>query len=758
VSGSDVVAVLLLCAKLLLVATGVVFLVSGLDDLFVDLCYWGRSLYRRLFVLPHHPRLSEEQLRAVEEKPIAMMIPAWDESAVIRRMLETTLRTLDYSNYHVFVGTYPNDPDTHREVEIVREKHPNVHRIVCPKNGPTSKSDCLNWVYQGIRVFEKESGVRFEAVVMDDSEDIVHPLCLRLFNYLIPKKDMVQLPVIPLEPKWSNFTSGHYLDEFSENHTKDLVVRERLSGIVPAAGVGCGFSRRALEAVAAGHDNQLFNLDSLTEDYDLAFRLGRCGYRGVFVRHAVERVVTRPSLLTRRPRRVKVEEYVAIREYFPGGFRAAMRQKARWIVGIALQGWAQLGWRGDGWTKYMFLRDRKGIVTNLVGVLAYPVVLAVVAVWIYEWSFPDAYRYPPIVERGTWLWHLVLANGIFLAWRLFHRALCVGRIYGGRQALLSIPRQVWGNVVNFAAASRALRLFGRYLVTGKLITWDKTAHVYPSEEELTSFHRRLGDLLLDKRLLTVHQLETALQRQEEHRRPLGDILVEMGALDEDALLGVLAGQHRLPSRDVDPAETPLELLRRVPQDVAVRFSVYPLESRGNRLVLAAGSPLSGEDRAAVERAVGCAVDVCLAARSDLAFAIRRGYERLQHAGTRPRRLFGDFLVEEGLLTRGQLAQALRCQRRSYARLGDLLVRHGLVTDEQLKAALERYQPGRQPLGEFLVASGALRRESLLEVLERQRAGLRPLGQVLSDEGILPPDAVHEALEARFDAPLSQVAS
>ncbi|MCG6926397.1 MAG: phage adsorption protein NrfB [Acidobacteria bacterium] len=750
-SGSDLVALYLVGTKVLLMVTGVVFLVSGLDDLFVDICYWGRSLYRRLFVLPKHPKLTEERLRAAEEQAIAVMIPAWDESAVIRRMLETTLRTLDYSNYHVFVGTYPNDPATHREVEIVREQHPNVHRIVCPKDGPTSKSDCLNWVFQGIRVFEKENGIRFEAVVMNDSEDIVHPLCLRLFNYLIPRKDMVQLPVIPLEPKWSNFTSGHYLDEFAEGHTKDLAVREHLSGIVPAAGVGCGFSRRALEAVAAQNDNQLFNLDSLTEDYDLAFRLGRAGHKGIFVRHAVEREVTRPSRLSGLPRKVKVKEYVAIREYFPGKFRAAMRQKARWIVGIAFQGWAQLGWGGNVWTKYMLIRDRKGFLTNFVGLAAYPVVLTVLAVWGVQWAFPDAYRYPPIVEQGTWLWSLVLANGALLLWRLSHRALYVGRIHGLQQAMLAVPRQVWSNAVNFAAASRALYLFVSHLLTGKVIGWDKTDHVYPSEEELTGFRRRLGDLLLEKRLLAVEQLEEALRLQTEHHRPLGDILVGMRVVDEDALLAVLAGQHRLPAREIDPAATPLELLRRLPQVFAVRFSVYPVGSRGDRLQLAAVHPLSTEARGVLEEGVGGPVDVCLTTRSDLAFAIRRGYQRLQDPAERP--LLGASLVDQGLLTDDELSRALKAQRRAYARLGDLLVELRLLTSEQLAAALERYDPGAQLFGEYLVESGYLTRESLLETLERQRTRLRPLGRVLTEDGILPEHALSATLESMSDGPL-----
>jgi len=120
----------LLATWVLLVFVSVVFFVSGLDDFFVDLLYMFRSLYRRMFVLPKFSPLTEKQLQGLPEKPAAIMVPAWDESAVIRRMLDNNIRTLNYSRYQVFVGTYPNDPETQREVEIVRERYDNVHRIV----------------------------------------------------------------------------------------------------------------------------------------------------------------------------------------------------------------------------------------------------------------------------------------------------------------------------------------------------------------------------------------------------------------------------------------------------------------------------------------------------------------------------------------------------------------------------------------------------------------------------------------------------
>lgn len=535
----DLIAYTLVATKLIMIAVCFVFLISGLDDLFIDICYIARATHRRLFILPRTRRLTEQDLLDCPEKPIAVLVPAWDESAVIRPMLINMARTLNYRNVHIFVGTYPNDAATGDEVERVRADYAHVHKIVTGHDGPTNKADCLNWIYQGIRTFERQAGIRFEIFVMQDCEDVVHPLCYKLFNFLIPRFDMVQLPVHSLPRKWHEFTGSHYKDEFAQLHHKDLVVREVLGRSIPAAGVGCAFSRRAFETVAESRGNEVFSIDSLTEDYDLGFRLKEHGLRQAFVRFSVPRTVTRRSIWTGRPRQVTIEELVCIREYFPARFYASVKQKSRWVVGIALQGWEHLGWRGDLRTKYMLFRDRKALVTNLVTLLGYLVVAVVAAVWLTIWIDPAAYRYPPLLERGSLLWYVVIANAALLAWRLAFRAYCVRRVYGWQQALLSLPRTVWSNIINFGATCRAIRLYANYLRTGKLIAWDKTAHVYPDGIEMEGGRRKLGDRLLEQRIITLAQLDEALARQTRDRRLLGSILVDMGAVGETQLQEVL---------------------------------------------------------------------------------------------------------------------------------------------------------------------------------------------------------------------------
>ncbi len=536
------IAPLLVFSKCLLIFTAVLFLISGIDDLFIDLCFVGRSLYRRLFILPRYPRPNAQTLLQAPEQRIAIMIPAWDESAVIRPMLEHTLSQLNYSNYHVFVGTYPNDEATGIEVEKVRERFPQVHRIILPHAGPSNKADCLNWVYQGILLFEQEQECRFDIFVMQDCEDVIDPLCPKLINYLIPRADMVQLPVMSLEPRWWQFTAGHYIDEFAQLHYKDMVVRELLNKNLPAAGVGCAFSRRSFERVAAANQGQLFSVDSLTEDYDFGIRLKDFDLRAIFVKFMVERREIRPNIWTGKPESVVRLNPVCIREHFPATLRTAVRQKSRWVVGITLQGWEHLGWLSGLATRYMLFRDRKALISNFVNILGYLTVLVVLSVWALQAFSSDGYRYPPLVEQGSWVWYVILCNALLLVLRILFRGFCVYRLYGWSQALLSLPRAFWANIINFLATCRAIGLYWRYWRTGKIIAWDKTSHSFPSTQELQAMRRRIGDLLLDRRLVTVQQLDEALQRQQRNAQPLGQVLLDMGVIKQAELEQALEAQ------------------------------------------------------------------------------------------------------------------------------------------------------------------------------------------------------------------------
>jgi bacteriophage N4 adsorption protein B len=745
---TDFLAYLALATQAMLVVTVVLFTLSGIDDLFIDLYFVCRQLYVRFYVRPRWPRLKEEQLLGVVEQPIAIIIPAWQEAAVIGRMIDNTVRTLRYSKYSIFVGTYPNDPDTQLEVERARERYANVERVVCPKDGPTNKADCLNWIVQGVRHHEQRTGTRFAIFVMHDAEDIVHPLSLKLFNFLMPRFAMIQIPVFSLPRRWSEFTAGVYMDEFAELHSKDLIVRERLGRNVPSAGVGTGFSRAAVESLSTANDNQLFSLDSLTEDYDFGFRLRRVGLESIFVRFPYERETERRSWWSAKPRRVRVRDYVATREYFPSEFWLAVRQKTRWVIGIALQGWANLGWRGDLRTKYILFRDRKVLFTSQVNMLGYALVLLLSGFGIAQMLFPDGHRYVALANLQPWVMTLLLVNGGFLLLRLVQRFIAVAHIYGPMQGLLSVPRLVWGNFIIFFACWRAIRQYADYLRTGRLIKWDKTDHVYPNEDDLVAYRRRLGDLLLERRLVSVEALQKALEAQKRDPQPLGRILVDSGLVREQELVQILGSQLQLKVREVDPYAVPDAVLAKVPRDVAREFGIVPVAVQPNgRVEIASSDLLTRTQLDEIERRVGGPVDLCLTTTSDVAFAINRRYppDAEESAGGDERPL-GERLVESGVLTREILDEIRRDQKRKFRRLGDVFLDKGWLSRAQLdEAALEAVRHGRY-LGDCVVERGWLTRTQLAEALQEQRASNRHLGELLLDRKLVTAEALDDSRE------------
>ncbi|NCC24734.1 MAG: phage adsorption protein NrfB [Deltaproteobacteria bacterium] len=731
--------VLLIVLKAGLWLFGLVFFLNGLSELFIDMVRMGRELWRRVFVfgLRGAKPLVEEDLLARPEQAIAVMIPCWDESAVIRRMLENTLKVLNYSNYVIFVGTYPNDPATQREVDLIRERYGNVERIVCPKDGPTSKADCLNWIFEGIRHFEKEHGTEFDIVVMEDSEDVVHPLLLKLFNFLIPRMDMVQVPVLPMEPLWWQFTMGTYLDEFANNHSRDMVVRELLSKNLPSAGVGTAFSKKLLLRVAAENQNRLFTIGSVTEDYDFGIRLASVpGIRQIFSRVALERSTRRKNPITGRERLVRVRDYIGVREFFPRTFATAVRQKSRWILGITLQAWETIGWVGGFWTRYMLVRDRSGLITNQVNMLANVLVPVYLAVWGYVYFFPGAYRFPPIVVAGTPLYWLMMANLFLLCWQVTIRFWYVAHIYGLKQAFLSPFRLVWANVINFFATMRAIRIYTRHLATGVPVAWDKTDHAYPSEEELVRYRRRLGDLLLDRRFVTVAQLDEALKRQKQTGRPLGAVLVDMGVLAEDKLLQALGVQFGIQTAEVDPYSVDPKVIAMVPRAMAVRRRLFPIGlTPDGRLILAVETLPDTDEIHVLEREFDRAIELRLTTRGDLSFAIRYGFDRLERENREERLV--RHLLERGLADEATIAEARKRQRQGYRALGEAFVALGHMKSGDLGQLASCVEQSRdmQPVGECLLEQGAVTRAQLDEALKLQNRQNRQLTAILADMGV-----------------------
>jgi len=118
----------------------------------------------------------------------------------------------------------------------------------------------------------------------------------------------------------------------------------------------------------------------------------------------------------------------------------------------------------------------------------------------------------------------------------------------------------------------------------------------------------------------------------------------------------------------------------------------------------------------------------------------------QRARRARRRLLGDLLIRDGLITRAQLDAALHAQDKldAYAPIGHLLVDQGVITPDQLAVVLDKYERNYR-LGDILVETDAITEEQLETALQQQRkTGLR-LGDVLLRLNLVTEERMKEAL-------------
>jgi len=158
---------------------------------------------------------------------------------------------------------------------------------------------------------------------------------------------------------------------------------------------------------------------------------------------------------------------VATREYFPRNYRQAVRQRSRWIAGIALQGWQRHGWRASWRQRYWFFRDRKGLIGNLLSPLAAFAFLLRLA---HAQSGACGMHWLPFVY--------IITLPIALA-QMAMRAYFSACLYGWKFAAASPLRMLWGNLVNYPATLAAVRQFAAARWRGGTLAWRKTQHIYP---------------------------------------------------------------------------------------------------------------------------------------------------------------------------------------------------------------------------------------------------------------------------------------
>lgn len=137
--------------------------------------------------------------------------------------------------------------------------------------------------------------------------------------------------------------------------------------------------------------------------------------------------------------------------------------------------------------------------------------------------------------------------------------------------------------------------------------------------------RRLGDVLVETGLLTQTHIQRALNEQRKIGKRLGEVLIELQMISEKQMAQSLAAQLGL--RYTEPTAAPIDpaLLLLIPESLAKRHLVVPLEIQNKKLRVAMVDPLDYESINDLQFQAGMAIHPSIATRRAVLETIERNY-------------------------------------------------------------------------------------------------------------------------------------
>lgn len=153
---------------------------------------------------------------------------------------------------------------------------------------------------------------------------------------------------------------------------------------------------------------------------------------------------------------------------------------------------------------------------------------------------------------------------------------------------------------------------------------EQPSHANPSSQ--TGF--RLGDMLVKRRLVTAASLKEALMAQRDEGKRLGQVLVEMGALDERRLIEVLAEQLDLPVVDLRVVEPEEGAIACLSEELARELSAIPIRLVDDGVEIAVADPTDLDIELRLREAAGRPVFLVLAPVSDIRRTQNTAYRAL----------------------------------------------------------------------------------------------------------------------------------
>ncbi len=140
-------------------------------------------------------------------------------------------------------------------------------------------------------------------------------------------------------------------------------------------------------------------------------------------------------------------------------------------------------------------------------------------------------------------------------------------------------------------------------------------------------NERIGELLVKENLLTAEQLRKARDEARGQSGRLGAQITKLGYLQENQLSEFVAKQYGVPDIDLDEFDVDPAVIALVPEDVALKHTVLPVNRAGSTLILATADPSNIFAIDDIKFLTGYNIEVVVAAEEQIKRAIDRHYDQ-----------------------------------------------------------------------------------------------------------------------------------
>ncbi len=135
----------------------------------------------------------------------------------------------------------------------------------------------------------------------------------------------------------------------------------------------------------------------------------------------------------------------------------------------------------------------------------------------------------------------------------------------------------------------------------------------------------IGQLLIQKGLITASALERALAEQEHRQERIGDILIKLGLVNENDFYKVLSQQSgvefiKLRSVKIDPA-----VIEKIPAKFACHYELIPIEITDDQITVAMTNPLDIHTIDDIKLLLKKEIKAVLASKTEVLEAIKKYY-------------------------------------------------------------------------------------------------------------------------------------